>query len=125
MSIRLGILKNNKVKTIFAYYPNDIKQVINIIKDHYNKSVIIEDLIELGDIHSLRKDSLLTLYFSRDKGDDYEGCKPIIEEASNLQDINTDISPVDYYLIWTNKWNICPAYTKDWKSLTKFIKTLK
>ena len=55
MGFRIGVLKNNTLNTIFAYHPQNIVQLSKLLKDHYTKLSDIEELISLGDIHSLKE----------------------------------------------------------------------
>ena len=125
MSIRIGTLKHEKLETIFVSYPKDIIKLCNILQNNYTKVSAIDQLIALGDIYNLDKTVESTLFYSRDKGDPIEGCKSYEENTESLTSINTNSSPIDYYLIWTNKWNICSAYTNDWTSVKKFLNKKK
>lgn len=125
MSVRIGILREGRLKTVYLFDETKIKDVCELLNDNFKKISNIEDLIQNGDIVGLGKSVEKSSFYHRDKGEDYELCKPYEEEVNSLEEIDTGRSPVDYYLVWINKWNICEAYTNDWTTVTKFLNQLK
>ena len=81
----------------------------------------IEELVSLGDIHSLKETVDSTVFYHRDKDDPFNLCAPCVEDCSTLDEVDVYRSPVDYYLVWTNKWNICEVNSENWTSVTKFL----
>lgn len=122
MSFRIGILENGTLETVYGYYPRRIESLCELIKHNYFKPVNIKELISLGDIYELRKNIDETVYYNRDKGDPIEACISYKEKVDDLQSINTLASPVDYYLIWTNKWNVFDVKTSEWTTINKILK---
>lgn len=121
MSARIGIIKDGELKTVYLNYPLSVTALVALLKDNYTKTGSVEKLFDKGDIHTLKSTIEDTVYFV-DKGDPEDAVKPFIEECEDLENVNTDRSPVDYYVIWTNKWNVCEAYTSQWLSAIKFLK---
>lgn len=125
MSVRIGLLKDGILETVYCLYPKDIKQLGKLLKEDYTKVSQIKELLKLGDLHTLKNNTDNSIFYIRDKNDPPEACHSYLEDASDLQSINTSRSPIDYYLIWTNKWNICEANKDNWTSVTKFLNKLK
>lgn len=125
MSFRIGILEDDELETVYGFYPTDIEVLCKLLKDNYTKLTSAKKLIELGDIHSVGATVDQTVYYERDKGDPQEACVSYKEEVKNIESINTNASPVDYYLIWTNKWNIYDSKTSEWTTINKFLNNLK
>ncbi len=125
MSFRIGVLEEGELETVYGFYPKRIDTLCEILKNNYPKQIDAKKLIELGDIYSLRESITDTIYYERDKGDPKEACVSYKEKVDNLEAINTNASPVDYYLIWTNKWNIFNTETSEWTTLNKFLNNLK
>lgn len=125
MSVRIGILREGRLKTVYLFNETKIKDICELLNDNFKKISNIEDLIQNGDIVGLGKSVEKSSFYHRDKGEAYELCKPYEEEVNSLEEIDTGRSPVDYYLVWTNKWNICETYTNDWTTVTKFLNQLK
>lgn len=124
MNARLGILKNNEFTSVYLYQYKDIKSLCTLLKDYYKKESDILELFKMGDIFYLSKDLNTSNFYSRDQKDPFEACMPIMEKEDSLEKINTSSSPVDYYLVFTNKWNICESYNSNWTSVVKFLNKL-
>lgn len=126
MSARIGIIDEGTYKSVYLYNTNKLKVLSETLKQNYKKKESVERLINLGDINSIGKTIDNCVFYSRDKNDSWEGCKPCLEKSNNLEEINTEISPVDYYFTYfQNRWYISKAYEKNWITITKFINSLK
>ncbi|MGL4374057.1 MAG: hypothetical protein ACRCS6_09760 [Turicibacter sp.] len=125
MSFRIGVLSDDELETVYGIYPKNIEVLCQLLKNHYTKQQDAMSLIELGDIFTLKETVDLTKYYERDKGDPKNSCKSYKEKASSLEAINTNASPVDYYFIWTNKWNVFNTQTSEWTTINKFLNNLK
>ena len=125
MSFRIGVLDGDYLETVYGYYPLKIDKLCEILKNNYSKSADAKRIIELGDIYILKESVDTTVYYERDKGDPKEACVSYKEKVSSLESYDTNSSPVDYYLVWTNKWNVYNSETSEWFTLNKFLNTLK
>lgn len=125
MSFRIGVLEGGELETVYGFYPSKIVTLCEILKNNYSKQIDAKNLIALGDIYTLKNNVSDTQYYERDKGDPKEACVSYKEKVDNLDSVNTESSPVDYYIIWTNKWNVFNKETSEWNTLNKFLNNLK
>ena len=122
MSLRLGVINDDKFTSIFVntYKKDTIATIIDKILNYKPKDFNL--LVTLGDINSLQDTVERTVFYCKDRGEPWEACKLIIEtNVSSLEDVNTDISPVDYYIVFhKGKYKIAESYTHDWYGLKQY-----
>ena len=126
MSARIGILQNGILKTSYLFGSTDSKKLSLLLRDNYKKDSEINNLIIEGDISNLTENIETSRFFHRDCNEPWEACQYYSEEINELSDIS-NFSPVDYYFIWTNKWNVYEVYAEEpkWLSVTKYLTKLK
>lgn len=121
MSFRIGLLEDTTLETIYGYYPRRTDELVTVLKS-YKKPSDIKKILEQGDVYHLKKTVKDSLFYCRDKGDPINGCNSYIENIKDLKDITNNVSPVDFYFIYTNKWNIYDVNKEEWLTLNKLSK---
>ena len=71
MSVRIGILREGRLKTVYLFDETKIKDVCELLNDNFKKISNIEDLIQNGDIVGLGKSVEKSSFYHRDKGEAY------------------------------------------------------
>lgn len=127
MSARIGIIEKDVYKSVYLHNTSKLKNLLENLRQNYKKRESVEKLIDLGDINIISKTIDSCIFYNRDKKDPWDGCKPYLEESNSLENININISPVDYYFTYfQNKWYVCEAYKQNsWVTITKFINSIK
>ena len=122
MSLRLGLITNDKLKSVYVNtFDRDSMELIFYRLRKYSQQEL-SDLLDLGDINHLDESVAKTRFYHRDMGEELELCEPVIEDnVTTWEDIDTDRSPVDYYIVMKdNKLKITECFGRKWLSLKQW-----
>ena len=108
---------NGEYATIYCHYDGYIENNGVILLNHYNTYNDVESLIKLGDISILSKSiekvtnhsfsnpvDGYTVFYNRDRGENWEETKPIITKNFKLPFVYSDIN--FHYVFINEKWYV-------------------
>lgn len=118
---RIGIeLEDGTIKSVYCHWDGYPSHNGKILKEHYNSAEKAHELINMGDISSLRekignKHDFMNgpddecIFYHRDRGDDWEDTQPV-ESNSRDEFLNlTSHTHGEYAYLFTNKgWLFSP-----------------
>ena len=111
----IGIKRGRTIRSIYCHNDGDLFGVGVVLDQEYDYEAKIEELIKGGDISSLgimlTPDPLydhsfdnpqpeVTVFYHRDRGDDWEDCQPM--EVSTIKSFTNQIGIQYYYLFDTS-----------------------
>ena len=99
---RIGIEnENGTVSSIYCHWDGYPEHNGKVLKEHYTDRSKVEQLIELGDISSLREEPGVTVAYHRDRGEDFQEARV---DKNPERYFTSDIEEYGYLFTKNGEW---------------------
>ena len=105
-------------KSIYVHFDGYLSGVGHTLFKHYNSFEKAKELVELGDCSVLKSTVGASVFYNRDRNEDWEDVKPLIAEGLHEANKQQDYD----YVFKEDAWWLVETKTEASYALTKLVK---